>query len=115
MLLHRAETFLHIVSTTDLVERKNSEKDDVAAVMDYLWASALDDAEDDAQTRQSTLSGDSSGRKRTIGKHNVHNFLFGISNHALYWQIQFSQAVLPYLLFKTSINPDRFISTRTFF
>ena len=82
MLLHRAETFLHIVSTTDLVERKNSEKDDVAAVMDYLWASALDDAEDDAQTRQSTLSGDSSGRKRTITKHNVHDFLFGISNYA---------------------------------
>ena len=84
MLLHRAETFLHIVSTTDLVERKNSEKDDVAAVMDYLWASALDDAEDDAQTRQSTLSGDSSGRKRTIGKLPFRHFKLCPIFHKLY-------------------------------
>ena len=84
MLLHRAETFLHIVSTTDLVERKNSEKDDVEAVMSYLWASALDDAEDDAQTRQSTLSGDSSGRKRTICKLPFRHFKLCPIFHKLY-------------------------------
>ena len=61
MLLHRAETFLHIVSTTGLIEKKNSEKDDVADVMALMWATVQDDTDDDAQTRQSTMSADSSG------------------------------------------------------
>ena len=57
MLLHRAETFLHIVSTTDLTSKKNNEKDDVDNLMVLFWASAQDE-DDDGQT----TSGEDSGK-----------------------------------------------------
>ena len=48
MLLHRAETFLHIVSTTEFIEKKVDEKT-LSNVMELIWAAGQAD-DDDGQT-----------------------------------------------------------------